>query len=629
MKAKILLTGLILLTLIGTVNAATCSSIEQFGITWTFDKEYECGQFTNGDYWVVGPVIIVGIDPPSTEIDGRTMNGSMINPSPIDGKYPGHHGWDNALGYYRAEDNVALDVSTENHLAVPPSSSLLSSITHKEDVSNQIKVIAILTVLSEAPATNSFRPPYSGADKTINHNVSDLNYSSLGNLTPTTRTPNLADIEAEFEKPWIDYWPGSPGKSFHPTDSMSTYGRDISVDLEEGALMLQLNFSNAEKETLMIRMTQIGIDNYGITQDTGGNVVWVPDGGHGMGRKFPIMFAGTVLNDENMLSIADKSGDYINDGEYGPGNPPPDYIHFQEDASTFYVSDKDIHEPPYELHYDKWLATGVTSSGNVLVTNGSADIVGVGETKWDELYQNPPDYYYTIGIAADNRANDPSEITGIAYVVKSIDDASHLTLTEPYDGDTDQTGNAEYLLAFAKNNYSKGVYYGYIGREFISSDLGIPEWGIRHSLYPYQSNPAWDFSSYRHANANIWMGWVLAAQIMGMKDTWNHDALFDYTDRYDEIALIIKEGMDAGEGTFDYDGYTNTINWRAFDSAFTEEMWDTYRADYGDVWTAATPLPECIDLTALTNNILGWKQGSLSMVDLMQKISLWKAETGC
>ena len=56
--------------------------ITQFGITWTFDKDYTIGQFVNGDYWVVGPVTIIGINPASVEINGRMINGSMVNPSP-------------------------------------------------------------------------------------------------------------------------------------------------------------------------------------------------------------------------------------------------------------------------------------------------------------------------------------------------------------------------------------------------------------------------------------------------------------------------------------------------------------------------------------------------------------------
>ena len=56
--------------------------ISQFGITWTFDKDYTVGQFANGDYWVVGPVTIIRIQPVSVELNGRMINGSMINPSP-------------------------------------------------------------------------------------------------------------------------------------------------------------------------------------------------------------------------------------------------------------------------------------------------------------------------------------------------------------------------------------------------------------------------------------------------------------------------------------------------------------------------------------------------------------------
>ena len=38
---------------------------------------------------------------------------------------------------------------------------------------------------------------------------------------------------------------------------------------------------------------------------------------------------------------------------------------------------------------------------------------------------------------------------------------------------------------------------------------------------------------------------------------------------------------------------------------------------------------ECVDLTALTNHIAEWKQGSLGMLSLIQNIEAWKAGTGC
>ena len=39
------------------------SSITQWEFTWTFDRDYECGQFVNGDWWVVGPVSVVSVSP--------------------------------------------------------------------------------------------------------------------------------------------------------------------------------------------------------------------------------------------------------------------------------------------------------------------------------------------------------------------------------------------------------------------------------------------------------------------------------------------------------------------------------------------------------------------------------------
>ena len=33
---------------------ATASSVTQWGITWTFNADYEVGQFVTGDWWVVG-----------------------------------------------------------------------------------------------------------------------------------------------------------------------------------------------------------------------------------------------------------------------------------------------------------------------------------------------------------------------------------------------------------------------------------------------------------------------------------------------------------------------------------------------------------------------------------------------
>ncbi|MDY6878100.1 MAG: hypothetical protein SWK90_18100, partial [Chloroflexota bacterium] len=189
----------VLATLNGTVDVAASfntspidmtDQITQHGITWTFDQEYEYGQFANGDYWVVGPVTIITINPPSTDTSGRVVNGSMINPSPRDGAT---QGYDSAMyGQYGPHFDAALnvarpngqDLSLANPLVVQPNSSLVSSISLPDPGARpQLQTASILTVI-EAPApTGSFRPPYCGSDKTVQFNKDQVNASLLANLS--------------------------------------------------------------------------------------------------------------------------------------------------------------------------------------------------------------------------------------------------------------------------------------------------------------------------------------------------------------------------------------------------------------------------------------------------------------
>ena len=56
-------------------------SVSIDGITWTFSQAVPVGRFVNGDYYVVGPVTIVNIDPLPTPGNGR--DGSVLN-MPVD-----------------------------------------------------------------------------------------------------------------------------------------------------------------------------------------------------------------------------------------------------------------------------------------------------------------------------------------------------------------------------------------------------------------------------------------------------------------------------------------------------------------------------------------------------------------
>jgi hypothetical protein len=477
--------------------------IEQWGITWTFDKNistdgagdtYQYGQFVNGDYWIKGPVNIISINPPchvtvAGEKDkggrdytvGTIINGSMLNPSP-----GSSHGYASHILGYSAQLNVALDVPLEIQTGSLISTQSKVMGSGQGDVSG-VQFASVLTVLASAPNAGSFRPPYCGTTKTVSFNKSVFDkpgkgYSLLLSL-PHADAPalsELATISNWFARPWIDHVGSFQGRLIHPVDNMVEYGAAMHNYISFAAIALHLNYTNAQKESLLVNYVQLGIDFYGIVQ-AGGTGNWVCDGGHSQGRKWPIIFAGLMLGDEGMQAIGEKSGDYLysakpGGGNYGPGETtaPPDYIYFGEDDQTFYVAQLDID-----------------------ITNSSAF---------------NPDYRDTEKI--------------------------------PYSG----------------------------------GDLGLPEWGIRHALWPQASNK-WLPTIYRSVVGPSFAGTALAALMMtqfdkngravsGAKLLWNHDAYFDYVDRWVGLTNIGGElyGSDSGV------------------SSFVRTVWATYRADYGPIW---------------------------------------------
>jgi len=442
-------------------------------------------------YWVVGPVTIVGIDPLSTDVDGHIMNGSMINPVSDDDQ-----AYDSRSAGYNADKNVALDVDSGNPLVITAASSLISSISRAEALmmgSNPLWLdqIAVLTILEEAPPADSFRPPYSGSDKSIRHVEEDIDRTKLSNLPRPEGALSYDDLvtRVQMDKgPWIVHWDSWWETYVHPVNNMWWYGSGFAQRTGEAALALNLDYTAEEKEPILIDFLQMGIDFYGVIE-AGDILNWKNNGGILHGRKIPVVFAAIVLQDAGMIAMLQKSGEYVcasvDENGYpnptGPGNPPADYIYFQEDDQTFYVTQYD-----YDLTNDL-----------------------VQDTPWK------PD----------------SRITQFPYRL---------------------------------------------------TDIGMPGWGIRHSTEPETSARNLN-TNYRSLNAATYPATALAAHIMGMKDEWNHDAFFDYTDRWK--AWIWGEPPDPPEDdevdeTQElYDALKKTP------AAWVWNAWFDYRDDYPPVWT--------------------------------------------
>ena len=288
-------------------------SITRHGITWTFAAEHPYGTYANGDYWVEGPVEIVDIHPRTRESDG--WNGSMVNP-PAQGPlgYGGYMGFN-----YDPALNVGLATHDEPHL-VAPESSLVSTVGREAGTSgSQVETAAVLTVVEGAPAKDSFRPPYTGDDKVHRHTADDLDFGRLRRLPLVDGAPDPETYASQFERVWLDHVGDWIGNRLHPHQAMPNYGRDLANELNRASLTLMLDYEDHQKHQLLVNFLQIGIDFHGIVE-AGGTDHWHANGGHASGRKWPILFAGYMLDDADMRGIGQR-----------------DDVSFGEDQQTFFV----------------------------------------------------------------------------------------------------------------------------------------------------------------------------------------------------------------------------------------------------------------------------------------------------
>jgi hypothetical protein len=133
----------------------------------------------------------------------------------------------------------------------------------------------------------------------------------------------LASVEARLERPWIEQNPQWTGRYLHPSGNQPDYGRDMSYVLADALLSANLDYAEARKSALVVRLVQYGIDVFGAARN---GAVWVDAAGHNGGRKMPLLFAGHLLSDAQMLALCDSQKSLI----------------FQEDRQTWFVTAADV-----------------------------------------------------------------------------------------------------------------------------------------------------------------------------------------------------------------------------------------------------------------------------------------------
>lgn len=309
---------------------ARANRIERHGITWQFEQDYVIGAFANGDPWVLGPVRVIDITPRCVETEGRVRNGSMVDPDPKTMQ----QGYDSALfgdekrERYDAARNVAFGLSGERPLVLQPGQSLVS-VGSRSDAKliPNLQTAAVLTCLDVPPAPDAFRPPYVRGDKNLRFRVVDIDWAKLRRVRPVADMPPIASVTPGLQRLWLDHFPEWPVRYAQPLDNMPDYGRDLAALVGSAALVLQTDVPNEKKRDLLVSLLQIGIDSHAVLRGGGR---WRGIGGHGSGRKLPILLAGLILHDEAMLAIGkDFRSEPTDQG--GTGG------FFAEDSQTFFV----------------------------------------------------------------------------------------------------------------------------------------------------------------------------------------------------------------------------------------------------------------------------------------------------
>ncbi|WP_309382846.1 hypothetical protein [Cerasicoccus frondis] len=444
------------LGLASTLPAEMAKEVSQYGITWTFDKPYEVGQFVSGDYWVVGPATVVRVSPEpgkstsdakdssksiygaTANLDDKRMrNGSMLNPGISESL--GKQGLDSRSKSYQE------DLSVEFPLQLKPSDMLLSSVSSEQynaegklvtpNMLGQQKIFytkpkgdfvvesaALLTCVAQPPAKDAFRPPYAGSERPVYY-ARNLQWDMLPNLPAPNTMPSWETYERVHERPWLEIPSSWLIQYFGPSLNGNGYGREVSRMGNIATLMLMTAAPREQKEKLLYEIIQWGIDLRGVI-DSG--KIFFSDGGWWQGRKWPILFTSIMLDEP---SIADWPLMPADDKRLQPSSAcPQPKIPFQEDLDTYYGHGADGQDvlwqmcwhtgpkPPYqEKPESEWSKADQRSNGYCLInastyvgTALSALLMGAKEQWNHDAFFDYVDYW----MSADNAYAMPQWMPG-------------------------------------------------------------------------------------------------------------------------------------------------------------------------------------------------------------------------
>jgi len=286
------------------------------------------GYYCNGDVWAVDDGDGLRVSYTDGNYEGVGSDGAMVNPDPEDKC----QAFDNSGAAYCGAQNLR---DSGLPIVVHAGDSFIMSSSNGANARPAISEAIVLTVVSSTPAnidqnhkSTAFRPNTAGSVK-YNFDSSSLRVADLPDLDADTIAGewSMATANSIVQYPQLD-WFGYDSRGMHATANFpeGVYGANIAHAYATVALMMCLDDSDiGDKTDLAIYYTQLGIDLYGSYMNGGS---WLANGGHSMGRLTPILIAGWLLNNQDMMGLKDYTGGTAN-GFHAPKdreNAPP----FQE-----------------------------------------------------------------------------------------------------------------------------------------------------------------------------------------------------------------------------------------------------------------------------------------------------------
>lgn len=273
------------------------AAITQYGVTWNFDGAVQSGRFVTGDWWVVGPVTVTSVSP----APAGDRNGSVVNP-PAGTK----QGYDHRISGYDKALRAAFPLTLSSGQSLVSTASVertgekTPDTVRRQYCRGPLRTAVVLTCLHEAPPVDAFRPAYVGAWKET-FTASDLKLGRLPRLKAPGALPDAKPYERDLERIWLDHMRQWVNRKMHPLENMPDYGREMTNIVSDVALLVLIDDPRRERETLLLRYVQKGIDYYGVTQSDAN--LWIANGGHNSGRKWPILFAGFMFAHKGMRNV--------------------------------------------------------------------------------------------------------------------------------------------------------------------------------------------------------------------------------------------------------------------------------------------------------------------------------------